>query len=151
MRGFSSLDYYADLGLSKSASQDEIKRAYRKRTLNCHPDRFPGDKTKEEEFKKISEAYGIIGDPERRKEYDMVSGLIGSGVIPEGTINEFVEAFGKIINDARRDFENEHFKVPKQAQKKTSKRKESVKKDDGQFVTLKQGGVTFTVKRKNTG
>jgi len=63
-------DYYSTLGLDKSASIDKIKKTYRKLALKYHPDRNPGDKASEERFKKISEAYAVLSDPEKKKEYD---------------------------------------------------------------------------------
>ena len=63
-------DYYGVLGVKEDASQDQIKKAYRKLALKYHPDKNPGDKKAEEKFKKISEAYYSLGDPKRRKEYD---------------------------------------------------------------------------------
>ena len=65
-------DYYKILGVSKTASQDEIKKAYRKLARKYHPDKNPGDKTAEEKFKEISEAYEVLGNPENRKKYDEV-------------------------------------------------------------------------------
>ncbi len=64
-------DYYKTLGVSKSASAEEIKKAYRKLALQHHPDRNPGDKSAEARFKEISEAYAVLGDAEKRKQYDM--------------------------------------------------------------------------------
>ncbi|MFZ7128282.1 MAG: DnaJ C-terminal domain-containing protein [Desulfobacterales bacterium] len=64
-------DYYQILGVSKSASEDEIKRAYRKLAMKYHPDHAQGDKGAEEKFKKISEAYAVLSDKEKRKQYDM--------------------------------------------------------------------------------
>jgi len=64
-------DYYQILGVSKSASPEEIKKAYRKLALKYHPDRNQGDKTAEEKFKDLSEAYAVLSDPEKRKQYDM--------------------------------------------------------------------------------
>ena len=63
-------DYYAALGVGENASDGEIKKAYRKLALKYHPDKNPGDKKAEEQFKKISEAYYTLGDDKRRKEYD---------------------------------------------------------------------------------
>ncbi len=63
-------DYYAILGVSKSAQEDEIKKTFRKLALKYHPDRNPGDKVAEEKFKEISEAYEVLSDPEKRKKYD---------------------------------------------------------------------------------
>lgn len=63
-------DYYAVLGVTKKASQDEIKKAYRKLAVRYHPDKNQGNKSAEEKFKEISEAYEVLGDPEKRKQYD---------------------------------------------------------------------------------
>lgn len=64
------MDYYELLGISKTASADAIKKAYRKLALKYHPDRNQGNKEAEEQFKKISEAYAVLSDPEKRKQYD---------------------------------------------------------------------------------
>ena len=63
-------DYYTILGVATSASQDEIKRAYRKLAKQYHPDRNPGDKAAEAKFKEVQEAYEVVGDPQKRREYD---------------------------------------------------------------------------------
>lgn len=66
-------DYYRTLGVSEGATAEEIKKAYRQMALRYHPDRNPGDKEAEERFKEISEAYGVLIDPEKRRHYDWVS------------------------------------------------------------------------------
>lgn len=74
-------DYYQILGVTKNASQDEIKRSFRKLAREHHPDKNAGDKVAEEKFKEISQAYETLSDPERRKQYDEMSrlGAFGPG------------------------------------------------------------------------
>ena len=64
-------DYYQILGVSKNATTDEIKKAYRNLAFKYHPDRNPGDKAAEEKFKQISAAYDVLGDEAKRKNYDL--------------------------------------------------------------------------------
>ena len=63
-------DYYEVLGLKKGASDDEIKKAFRKMAMKYHPDKNPGDKNAEEHFKEVNEAYGVLGDPDKKSKYD---------------------------------------------------------------------------------
>src|SRR5918994_4120129 len=65
-------DYYRVLGVSDTASPKDIKSAYRKLSRQYHPDTNPGDKAAEERFKEVSAAYDVVGDPDKRKEYDEV-------------------------------------------------------------------------------
>lgn len=64
------MDPYQILGVSSGDSEDTIKKAYRKAAKECHPDTHPGDRRAEERFKKIGEAYQILSDKQKRKEYD---------------------------------------------------------------------------------
>ncbi|MGW6503508.1 molecular chaperone DnaJ [Nonomuraea angiospora] len=73
-------DYYAVLGVPKTATAEEIKKAYRKLARQYHPDTNQGDPTKETKFKEVSEAYDVLSDTKRRKEYDEARTLFGSGV-----------------------------------------------------------------------
>ena len=65
-------DYYKILGLRRDVTEEEIRRAYRRQALLYHPDRNNGNKESEERFKEIGEAYAVLGNRERRKEYDLV-------------------------------------------------------------------------------
>ena len=71
-------DYYEVLGVDKSASEDEIKKAYRKIAIKYHPDRNPGNKEAEEKFKEAAEAYDVLHDPQKRQQYDQF-GFAGPG------------------------------------------------------------------------
>ena len=72
-------DYYEVLGVQKNASEDEIKKAYRKIAIKYHPDRNPGDKEAEEKFKEAAEAYNVLHDPKTRQQYDQF-GFDGPGM-----------------------------------------------------------------------
>jgi molecular chaperone DnaJ len=78
-KDFIEKDYYKTLGVAKDAKPDEIKKSYRKLARKFHPDANKGDTASEEKFKEISEAYDVLADPARRKEYDEARTLFGPG------------------------------------------------------------------------
>jgi molecular chaperone DnaJ len=82
-------DYYKTLGVEKKATAEEIKKAYRKLARTYHPDRNPDDKQAESRFKDISQAYDVVGDPEKRKQYDSGSGPFATGAGPGGGFGGF--------------------------------------------------------------
>jgi molecular chaperone DnaJ len=90
-------DYYKILGISESASPEEIKRAYRELAKKYHPDRNPGDKSAEEKFKEIAEAYGVLSDPQKRAQYDQMRkyGAGFGGFQTEGGWEEILRHFGR--------------------------------------------------------
>ncbi len=96
-------DYYEVLGLQKGASEDEIKKAFRKMAMKYHPDRNPGDKEAEEKFKEVNEAYGILSDPDKKDKYDRfgfagVDPSAGGGFNGAGFGNfDFGDIFGDIF------------------------------------------------------
>src|SRR5262247_1326585 len=89
-------DYYATLGVSKTASEKEIKQAFRKLARKLHPDVNPGDKTSEAKFKEVNEAYEVLGDPASRKKYDELGAnwRMYENAGAQGGPNPFAGGFG---------------------------------------------------------
>jgi molecular chaperone DnaJ len=100
-------DYYEILGVAKSATADEIKKAYRKVAMQFHPDRNPGDKSAEEKFKEAAEAYEILSDQDKRAQYDRFGhagvagnargGYGGGGMNMDDIFSQFGDIFGEDI------------------------------------------------------
>jgi molecular chaperone DnaJ len=98
-------DYYEVLGVSKEATKEEIKKAYRQQALKYHPDKNPGDKKSEENFKEAAEAYEILSNPEKKARYDRYGhagmGNQGNGFGGQGmTMDDIFSSFGDIFGDA---------------------------------------------------
>ncbi len=92
-------DYYQILGVTREATFEEVKKAYRQLALQFHPDRNPGDKEAEERFKEISEAYGVLIDPEKRRHFDFISqSRPGTGRRPDFSYTQ-EEIFRDIFNN----------------------------------------------------
>ena len=95
-------DYYEVLGVDKTASAEEIKKAYRKKAIQYHPDKNPGDKEAEEKFKEAAEAYEVLSDPQKRQRYDQfgmagmqgAGGFSGGGMSMEDIFSHFGDIFG---------------------------------------------------------
>ncbi|MFT4018691.1 MAG: molecular chaperone DnaJ [Agriterribacter sp.] len=99
-------DYYEILGISKSASADEIKKAYRKVAMQYHPDRNPGDKAAEDKFKEAAEAYEVLSDSNKKAQYDRFGhagvgnnrgGFGGGGMNMDDIFSQFGDVFGEDI------------------------------------------------------
>lgn len=95
-------DYYEILGINKGASEAEIKKAYRKKAIQYHPDKNPGDSEAEEKFKKAAEAYEVLSDPDKKARYDQFGhaafdgsgGFGGGGMNMEDIFSQFGDIFG---------------------------------------------------------
>ncbi len=100
----SKRDYYEILGVEKSVSEQDLKKAYRRVAMKFHPDRNPDDKAAEEKFKEASEAYAVLSDSEKREAYDRfghsgVEGMGGMGGAGGGGFGNFSDVFGDVFGD----------------------------------------------------
>jgi len=97
----SKRDYYEVLGVSKNASESEIKKAYRKLAIQYHPDKNPGDASTETKFKEAAEAYDVLGDSQKKAQYDRFGhagmggqGFGGGGMDMDDIFSHFGDIFG---------------------------------------------------------
>lgn len=98
----SKRDYYEVLGVTKNASESDLKKAYRKLAIKYHPDKNPGDKSAEEKFKEAAEAYEVLSDPQKKARYDQLGhsgmsnqgGFSSSGMNMEDIFSQFGDIFG---------------------------------------------------------
>src|SRR6185436_2387242 len=107
----SKRDYYEILGVAKTASADEIKKAYRKVAMQFHPDRNPGDKGAEDKFKEAAEAYEVLSDADKKAQYDRYGhagvssngrGFSGGGMNMEDIFSQFGDVFGSFFGGGGR-------------------------------------------------
>lgn len=100
----SKKDYYEILGISKGASESEIKKAYRKKAIEFHPDKNPGDKAAEEKFKEAAEAYEVLSDADKKARYDQYGHAAFDGAGGFGghhmNMDDIFSQFGDIFGSA---------------------------------------------------
>ncbi len=150
-------DYYEVLGVSKSATPEELKKAYRKLAIKYHPDKNPGDKEAEEKFKEAAEAYDVLSDPDKRSKYDQFGHNMGPQGFPGGgaysygggmSMDDIFSAFGDIFGG------HAHFDMGGFGSAAGARRTRRQRRGDDLRITLKltlediAKGVTKTLKLK---
>ena len=110
-------DYYEVLGIDRSATPQDVKKAYRRLAVKFHPDKNPDDPRAEESFKEAAEAYGVLGDPDKRAIYDQYGheGLKGGPQVSTDIFREFTDIFGggSLFEDLFGDFFGGGYRRPR--------------------------------------
>lgn len=166
------MSHYSVLGIGRNFTNNELRKAYRNLCMECHPDRNPGDPKSEERFKKVSIAYQVLSDPEKRRDYDLGS-FFGGGFGPsmgnvDGEIQYTIHGFLDMFNDfmdhsplfeeSRADADRENVRKKKAAAASKTKRSPKGKPSrrtqakvkcsacgDAGYRTMKQGVASFRV------
>jgi DnaJ-class molecular chaperone len=145
-------ELYEILGVNKSASQEDIKKAYRDGVMRWHPDRNDGSVEAGERFKAISFAYETLGDPTQRQLYDLSVDLPnGTNVNPDEVARLFTAVFGQFMDDKIPIFKKYARMYEKmQEEKLEKKRKKHRRKKTPAGLMLQQGGRTIRVRPRKT-
>lgn len=144
----STPSHYDVLGVGRKASHEEIRKAYKKLCLDCHPDRNPGDPEAEDRFKQVNEAYQILSDPRKREMYD-VSGTTTSNPFvahtPE-TVQETIKTIFDVIADYASSHEDEEWDIPSQHTSRPPKASPICNQcSDTKTMQIRQGSAVFSV------
>lgn len=140
---------YEILGVSRTASQEDIKRAYREATLIWHPDKNPDNPEAEERYKAINEAYGLLGDPQQRQLYDLQIELPDGKTIDAGEAARLFSAFfGSFIDESMPTVKRYAEIYQKMQEEKLKKKTKKYRKKSHETFTIRQGSLKFKIKRK---
>jgi molecular chaperone DnaJ len=138
-------DFYAELGVSKDATADDIKKAYRKLARANHPDSNPGDTAKHDKFKAVAEAYDVIGDPDKRTKYDEMRSAYAGG------FGGFGDMFGDLFGGGRQGGRSRRTRAQKGADVETSATIGFTDAIDGVTVSLRLTSDSACPDCKGTG
>jgi len=139
-------DYYKVMGISSTATEEDIKKTYRKLARQYHPDLNPGDKAAEERFKEIGEAYEVLSDPERRAEYD--GRQAATGAASGSAARKLSSPFTEEMYNAMRRQSRDYFDVEAQIKAKKEKSEKRNPLDAGDLFASYFGQVGKEKKKK---
>lgn len=145
------MDPYKILGVPRSSDEKTIKRAYRKKCIELHPDKHPGDPKAQDRFKEVTAAYHILSDPKRRHDYEKVGGAEQSEKFRkakdrvERDVIKFMDIFGQFLGDLVGDPEAGSGNV--EVRKKRDDEPDDPIEFSDDTITVRQGGVVIRVKK----